>query len=365
MPDADWILTLNAGSSSLKFALYDMDGARLEARTIAGVEVTKLPSGTLIRALAPIRDGLGLAEAPRGVGHRVVHGLDRHAPCVLDPGSHAEIRRAAVFAPLHNPPALRLINVAEGLFPGVPQVACFDTAFHAANGPLDVTFPLPAAIRETGVRRYGFHGLSYASTVRRFASLTGRPLPRRLLIAHLGAGASMAAVAEGVGVATTMGFSPMDGLVMATRAGATDPGLIFHLMRQGMAADAVERMLNRESGLTGLAGTGDMRALLARDDAEARFAVEHYCRWACRHAGSLIAAMEGVDGMVFTGGVGENTAPVRAKIVEGLAWAGLGAENIWVIPADEEGEIADATLRLIGGAGDCGALSSTVERFER
>lgn len=349
MQDADWILALNAGSSSLKFALYGMDGARLEGRTIPGVEVTKLPSGTLIGALAPLRDALGLAEAPRAVGHRVVHGLSRRAPCRIDAAARAEIERAAVFAPLHNPPALRMIDVARGLFPTAEQVACFDTAFHAENGPLDTTLPLPAAIRETGVRRYGFHGLSYASAVRRFEALTGRPLPRRLLIAHLGAGASMAAVLNGAGVATTMGFSPMDGLVMATRAGATDPGVIFHLIRQGMAPEAVERMLNRESGLTGLAGTGDMRALLERDDAEARFAVAHYCRWACRHAGSLIAAMEGVDGMVFTGGVGENAAPVRDRIVAGLAWAGIDARTAWVIPADEEGEIADATLRLTAG----------------
>jgi acetate kinase len=325
-----------------------MDGARFGAGTVADVDVAAADAGTLVGPVTAARDRLGLPPAPVAVGHRVVHGLDLRAPAEIDGAVRATIERAAGFAPLHNPPALRMIDAAAALWPGARQVACFDTAFHADNSPEAATLPIPAALREKGLRRYGFHGLSYASVMRRFAVETGKQPPRRLLIAHLGAGASMAAVRDGTGVATTMGFSPMDGLVMATRAGAMDPGVIFHLIREGVAPAAVERMLNRESGLKALGGAAEMKALLARDDADAAFAVSHYVHWARRHAGAMIAAMEGADGMVFTGGIGENAAPVRDRIVAGLGWAGIGAENTWVVPADEEGEIVHAIRSLLG-----------------
>ncbi|MBF9043778.1 acetate kinase [Rhodobacterales bacterium HKCCE4037] len=331
-------MAVNAGSSSLKLAAFDASGAPLAGHALAETDAGRLSEAAFAEAVA----ALGQGSAPSGIGHRVVHGLHLNAPALLTPETRAVIEQAAAFAPLHNPPALHVMDLCATLFDGVPQLACFDTAFHATNPDVATTFPLPEAFREAGIRRYGFHGLSYASLVRRFADATGTPLPRRVLMAHLGAGASLAAVCDGVGVATTMGFSPMDGLPMASRAGAMDPGVIFHLLREGRSAEEVEQLLNRESGLKGLAGTGAMKELLARDDAEARFAVEHYIHWIIRHAGAMCAAMGGIDAMVFTGGVGENAAPIRDGVVAGLDWAGLRPEPSFVIPADEEGEIAAA-----------------------
>jgi len=333
-----WHLAVNAGSSSLKLAAFGLDGRAQASVRLAEMSVADLGRDALSEAIARLHQ----SGPPVATGHRVVHGLDRTAPARLDAATRAVIARAAGFAPLHNPPALRVIDLCADLFPGTAQVACFDTAFHAGNPRVATTLPIPASLRDAGLRRYGFHGLSYASVVRRFTGVTGQALPRRLLIAHLGAGASMAAVLDGRGHATTMGFSPMDGLPMATRAGAMDPGVIFHLMRQGHAPDAVERMLNRDSGLLALGGTPSMKDLLARDDDAARFAVAHYIHWATRHAGALCAAMGGIDAMVFTGGVGENAAPIRDGIATGLAWAGLDPACVHVIPADEEGEIAAA-----------------------
>jgi acetate kinase len=209
-----------------------------------------------------------------------------------------------------------------------------------------VTFAIPEILRAQGLRRYGFHGLSYAGLVRRFEAVTGKRLPRRLLAAHLGAGCSMAAILEGQGVATTMGFSPMDGLVMATRSGAMDPGVIFHLIRDGYPPSEVETLLNRASGLLALGGTIAVQDLLARDDSAARFALDHFAYWAIRHAGSMIAAMGGIDAIAFSGGIGENAGPLRDRITAGLGWAGVGSDNSFVIPADEEAEIARAAADI-------------------
>jgi acetate kinase len=344
-----WILTLNAGSSSLKLGAFGRDGAPLAAHQLSGVDVMALPEAKARAAVEALRAAAArpLAPAPLAVGHRIVHGMERHAPCVLDAAARADADRASGFAPLHNPPALRVADLAAALYPDALPVACFDTAFHAANPPLNATFALPPEIRAEGVRRYGFHGLSYASLVRRFESVTGAPLPRRLLALHLGAGASEAAIVDGIGVASTMGFSPLDGLVMATRPGALDPGVVLHLIRGGRSLEEGERLLNRESGLKGLAGTGDMRALLARGDEDARFAVDLYVDRAARQGAGLICAMGGLDGLAFTGGVGEHAAPVREAIVRRLEWAGAAPDRTWVIPADEEGEIAAAALRLL------------------
>ena len=327
-----WILTLNAGSSSLKFAAFTPD-------------CTKIASG---QAEANVKDALtqlDMPNPPQAIGHRVVHGGGCSAAAQITPEVRAEIEAAASMAPLHNPPALKVIDAIKTLFPNVPQYACFDTAFHADNPPEATTIPIPKALRDQGIRRYGFHGLSYASIVRRFPGITGTRLPHRLLAFHLGAGASLAAIVGGKGVATTMGFSPMDGLVMATRAGAMDSGVLLHLMRAGMQADDLDKMLNCESGLAGLSGgNADMKSLLTSDDPAAKFATEHYCYWVSRHAGSMIAAMQGVDGFVFTGGIGENAPQIREHILNSLGW--VGDLPHWVIPADEEGEIAHAARHL-------------------
>lgn len=333
-----WHLAVNAGSSSLKMAAFGADGTPLANATLPEIDAGALELGSFTEAV----DALRMPGPPAAIGHRVVHGLHLNAPAPLTAEVRAVIEAAAAFAPLHNPPALHVIDQSAEAFPEAAQLACFDTAFHGTNDALATSFALPKTLRTAGIRRYGFHGLSYASLVRRFEKHIGRPLPGRTLMAHLGAGASLAAVRDGVGVATTMGFSPLDGLPMATRSGGIDPSVIFHLLREGQTPEQVEHLLTRESGLTGLAGTGSMKVLMDRDDADARFAVDHYVHWVQRHAGAMCAAMGGIDAMVFTGGVGENAAPLRARIAEGLNWAGLSAADVHVIPADEEGEIAAA-----------------------
>ena len=328
-----WILTLNAGSSSLKFAAFSLAGE-------------KLISGQVTSSVNEALSLLNMPHRPQAIGHRVVHGGTRSAAAQITPEVRTEIEAAAALAPLHNPPALRVIDAVQTLYPDVPQYACFDTAFHANNPPEAITIPIPKHLRDQGIRRYGFHGLSYASLVRRFEQVTTTTLPHRVLAFHLGAGASLAAIVNGVGVATTMGFSPMDGLVMATRAGAMDTGVVLHLMREhGMSADDVNQMLNQKSGLSAMAGTGDMKEILNRDDPYARFAVSHYSYWISRHAGSMIAAMQGVNGFVFTGGIGENSVEIREQILNRLGWTGELPH--WVIPADEEGEIAHAVHQAI------------------
>lgn len=344
----DWILTLNAGSSSLKLAAYDLDGTPVGEGQLSELDVMTVPAGRLAEAVAAL--GIAdLAPAPVAVGHRVAHGVEFRAPGELTAEMRAALERACAFAPLHNPPALHVIDAAAELYPEARRIACFDTAFHAGQPAVETTFPIPERWRAAGLRRYGFHGLSYASMVRRLPAQLGAPLPRRLLACHLGAGSSMAAILDGASVATTMGFSPMEGLVMATRCGELDPGVIFHLLRNGEPVEALERALNRDSGLKGLAGSGSMKELLARDDDAARFAVDHYCHWALRHAGSLIACMGGVDAICFTGGIGEHAEPVRAQILDGLRWAGLDEAGCHVIVADEAGEIANATLAILRG----------------
>jgi acetate kinase len=249
----------------------------------------------------------------------------------------AEIRACIPLAPLHNPANLAAIDALAPL--GLPQYASFDTAFHATNPTLATTYALPLAERLKGLRRYGFHGLSYASLIRQLD-----PLPERLLAFHLGNGASLCAILHGQSVATTMGYSPLDGLTMGTRAGAIDPMAVLQLVRDH-GIQGADDLLTRQSGLKGLAGTNDMATLLGRDDAEARFAIDHFCYWAARHAGSAISAMGGLDAVVFTGGIGENAAPIRDRIMGHLAW--LGPKPIHVLPAREEQQIARDALALL------------------
>jgi len=333
MTNDPWILTLNAGSSSLKFAAFSLRGQ-------------KITSGQVADSINDALNLMNMPHPPHAIGHRVVHGGARNEAAQITPEVRAEIKAAAALAPLHNPPALKVIDAVQALYQNVPNIACFDTAFHASNPPEATTIPIPKPLRDQGIRRYGFHGLSYASLVRRFEQITTTTLPRRVLAFHLGAGASLAAMVDGVGVATTMGFSPMDGLVMATRSGAMDTGVVLHLMREhGMSADDVNQILNHESGLVAMAGTADMKAVLQSENPTAKFAISHYCYWISRHAGSMIAAMQGVDGFIFTGGIGENAAQIREQILNRLSWA--GDRPHWVIPADEEGEIAHAVRRAI------------------
>ena len=296
-----------------------------------------------------------------GAGHRIVHGGVRYVdPMRVDDRVLAGLEELRALAPLHLPFGLGALRRLYEAAPGMPQIACFDTAFHAHQPDPAVRLPLPASYFERGYRRYGFHGLNYEHVTTALPRLTGRPLPRRLLVAHLGSGASMAAIADGVSIATTMGYSTADGLVMGTRTGAIDPGVVLALMRDDdMSLEAMEDLLYRRSGLVGLSGlSSDMRVLLASPKPEAAAAVDYYCYWAARHAGSLITVLGGIDALVFTAGVGENAGEVRRRIAGHLGWLGVVLDEarnranaaeisppnspcpVWVVPANEELVIA-------------------------
>ncbi|HEX7298289.1 MAG TPA: acetate/propionate family kinase [Solirubrobacteraceae bacterium] len=303
------VLVVNAGSSSLKLRLLG-PGGELEGE----------------RDLAP-DDHAGLAaavaelERPDAIGHRVVHGGERFREAVMiDDGVVDALRELVELAPLHQPAALAGVAAVDRALPGVPAVACFDTAFHAGLPAAAATYALPREWRERfGLRRFGFHGLSHAYAARRAAA-------PRVVSCHLGAGASLAAVLDGRCVDTTMGFTPMEGLVMATRSGSVDPGLVLWLLRRGVAAPAVERGLDREGGLRGLAGDADMRAVLARDDQDAQLAVDVYVHRLRACIAAMAAAMDGLDALVFTGGVGEHAPAIRARVAAGLAFLGVALD---------------------------------------
>jgi acetate kinase len=300
----------------------------------------------------------------RAAAHRVVHGGSLTAPARLTPEVLAAIRAAIPLAPLHNPHNLAGIETLARLAPDLPQTASFDTAFHATNPDLATHYAVPAHIAARGIRRYGFHGISFAALTEALPRLSGAPLPARLLALHLGNGCSLCAIRDGQSVATTMGYSPLSGLTMGTRAGEIDGNAVLQLAEED-GIKATRHLLNHESGLRGLSGgPSDMRALIAADTAESRFAIDHFCYWATRHAGSLIAAMGGVDALAFTGGIGENAAPIRSRIVNGLAWLGArldedanaagaprlhapGSLPIWIVPAAEEARIAADALALL------------------
>ncbi len=270
-------------------------------------------------------------------------GADLTAPVRLTDAVVGQIAACIPLAPLHNPHNIAGIAALTARLPGLPQYASFGTAFHATNDAVATAYAIPAAARDAGIRRYGFHGLSYAGMVAGF----GAALPRRLLALHLGNGASLCAIEDGRSRATSMGYSPLEGLTMGTRSGTIDGAAVLRLAAEHGAAQTDE-MLNRESGLKGLAGTSDMRGLLAREatgDADAAFAVAHFCYWAARHAGSAIVAMGGVDAVAFTGGIGENSAPVRDRIMAHLAF--LGHLPVHVVQAEEEKQIARDAVALI------------------
>jgi acetate kinase len=350
------ILVVNAGSSSIKVALFSEALSREMAAEVAGiggdahldVEGTDTPVVAVDHGAA--LDHLLEALAARGVtpdglraaAHRIVHGgATLTAPARLSDAVLAQIEECNPLAPLHNPHNLAAIRALAARAPALPQFGSFDTAFHATCPDIATTYALPEAERAKGIRRYGFHGLSYAALVEWF----GADLPKRLLALHLGGGASLCAIRDGRSVASSMGYSPLDGLVMGTRPGEID-GMAVLRMAADHGLDGAAHLLNHDSGLRALGGTADMAALLASDDPHARFAVDHYCYWAARQAGSAIVAMGGLDAIAFTGGIGENAAPVRDAIARHLSF--LGEVPVHVVPCDEEGQIARDALRLLG-----------------
>ena len=360
------ILVVNAGSSSCKLRLLGPGDAVLETADLPAIEESDAA------VVAAAIDGWA---PPVAIGHRVVHGGTRFsAPVVLDRASIAAIEELAPLAPLHQPRSLAGISAVRAALPDLPHVAAFDTAFHATLPAAASTYAIPAAWRELGVRRYGFHGLSHAYASGRAAVLCGREGDDsfRVVTCHLGAGASLAAVRGGRSIDTTMGFTPLEGLVMATRSGSIDPGIVTWLVTQrGMAAVDVAEGLEHGSGLAGLAGTDDMRAVLARaaaGDDEALLALDVYVHRLRGSIAAMAASLGGLDALVFTGGVGERSAPVRALAAEGLGFLGVtldgaandavagtadaevgaGAVRTFVVPAREDVEIARQVREAIG-----------------
>lgn len=357
---AGLILALNAGSSSLKAALFEprQDGPRAVARSSIDN-----PAGAA-EAIAAALQWAGSAaggEKLAAAGHRVVHGGARfHAATPITPEVTDELDALTPLAPLHQPECVAAIRALARLQPDLPQVACFDTAFHWDQPAVAQRLGLPRALHDRGIRRYGFHGLSYQHAADRLRALDPGLAAGRVVAAHLGSGASLCAMSAGRSIDTTMGFSPLDGLLMSTRCGALDPGVVLYLLQhEKMAADDVQELLYRCSGLLGVSDlSGDMRELLASRDPRAAEAVELFVRRAAQLIAALAVALGGIDGVVFTGGIGEHSPDIRGRIAAELAWLGLeladhaggggerridGASSriaAWVIPADEEIVIA-------------------------
>jgi acetate kinase len=392
---ADAILTLNAGSSSIKFALFaaeqpvpatpvlvgqiDGIGARPHVkakdalgRSLDDVDLRLSGDGQHRQALGFLVKWLHDHEAGwriAGVGHRVVHGAqDYSRPIVLDAATVENLKRFIPLAPLHQPHNLAGIEAMTIALPNIKQVACFDTAFHRTQPELAQRFALPRSITAQGVRRYGFHGLSYEYIADILPNQLGNRAAGRVIVAHLGNGASMCAMKSLQSVATTMGFTAVEGLMMGTRTGSIDPGVLLYLMDyQGMDAKALTNLLYKESGLLGVSGISqDMRELLASDRPEAREAVELFCYRIVREIGSLSAALGGLDALVFTGGIGERAATVREQVCRGCDWLGVELDaaankhdatristvgsgvEVLVLPTNEEWMIARHTAEMIG-----------------
>lgn len=346
------VLVSNAGSSTLKFSLFEAENERLLAdglidwttkparlrlrradRDEVRAELTvERYADAIARVLSELQTG---APAPlrgpddlQGIGHRVVHGGDRYSAAVrITPDVKRTIGELAELAPLHNPPSLECIEAFEEAAPKVAQVAAFDTAFHATMLPAARTYPVPRTwTREWGIRRYGFHGLSHSYCAGRAAEMIGRK-DLRLIIAHLGNGASISAVRDGICVDTSMGFTPLEGLMMGTRSGSVDPGLLIYLLRhKGLDAERLDRALNQESGLLGVSGiSADMRQVLAAvpQNPDARLAIDIYVHRIRQTIGAMAATLGGVDGLVFTAGVGENSPDIRERVCEKLGFLGV------------------------------------------
>jgi acetate kinase len=391
---ADAIVVLNAGSSSIKFSLFLARDSDLELDVrgqIEGIytaphfiakgrdgtersekawgEGTKLGHDGALKHLVDFLKQELVDDRLVGVGHRVVHGaLDYREPVRLDAKVLATLEKFVPLAPLHQPHNLAPIRVLLAAMPELPQVACFDTAFHRTNPDIAQRFAIPAELHDAGVRRYGFHGLSYEYIASVLPQFDGKAAAGKAVVLHLGNGASMCAIENGKSVASTMGFTAVDGLPMGTRTGALDPGVILYLMDQrGMDARAIEKLIYSQSGLLGVSGiSSDMRTLLESDDPRATLAIDLYCYRIRREMGSLAGALGGLDAIVFTAGIGENSAAIRERVCRDAAWIGVeldatanakggprissGASRVsaWAIPTNEELMIARHARRVIG-----------------
>jgi acetate kinase len=401
--DRPVILVLNAGSSSLKFCVYriaDAETWRLEARgQIEGIgtaprltakdgEGAKLDDQRLeatVRDASSALDHLAAWLRARfqgtrvlGVGHRVVHGGAQHAaPVLVTPQVLKDLRELVPLAPLHQPYNLAAIDAVAERLPTVPQVACFDTSFHRGHQPVADLVPLPLEIRRSGVQRYGFHGLSYEYVASALPRVAPDIASGRVVVAHLGSGASLCALKNGRSVDSSFGFTALDGLCMGTRPGALDPGVVLHLFQQlGLSAKEVETVLYKKSGLIGISGiSNDMRDLLGSSEPGAQLAVEYFVYRAAKEIGALAAVLSGIDGLVFTAGIGENSAEIRERICRACGWLGVDLDSAanrqngprisavrsqvsaWVVPTNEELMIARHTGLLLGLSPGAGAVA--------
>lgn len=395
------VLSVNAGSSSLKFALYPLQGGavlpvamsgsiqglepggepRLEWRQGTASLRQALPpggGGPFERALAQLRALLASADhlpAIQAVAHRVVHGgRDFRESVVVAGDTLARLERLNSLAPLHQAHNLAGIRCFQAAFPALPQVACFDTAFHASIPEVDYAFALPQALAEEGVRRYGFHGLSYQFIMGALCQHTARA-QGRVLMAHLGNGASLCAALGGRSRASTMGFSALDGLMMGTRSGSLDAGVLLYLLEQGWDHDRIQKLLYQQSGLLGVSGiSADMRRLRADGSAAAQRAIAMFTHRVVRESGAMVACLDGLDAIAFSGGIGEHDAVLRAQVCERLAWLGLrvdagrnaratgdavcaihaegSAVEVWVVPTDEGCVAAREAARVLALDGE-------------
>ena len=370
------LLTLNAGSSSIKFALFDPAVSLHTPQQAGQVDGIGTRSGPAdhAQALRQVMERIGNTHIT-AVGHRIVHGgtqFDR--PRLIDDAVLQGIEGLTSLAPLHQPHNLAGVRAAQAAFPNVPQVACFDTAFHRTMPEVHQRFALPDELFQRGIRRYGFHGLSYESITQQLREQHPALAAGRVVIAHLGNGCSMTAVQAGRSVATTMSFSPLDGLTMGTRCGRLDAAVVLHLQQQeGLSAEEVSRLLHKGSGLLGLSGlSSDMRELegaAASGHAGAQRALDHFVEQVLRELAALAAALRGLDALVFTGGIGENAAAIRARLLDGARWLGLRLDaeanlqrppgristvdsnvQALVLRTGEEAVIAGHTARLTGVA---------------
>ena len=396
MTRMDPILVVNAGSSSVKFQLFAVEGStdlslqikgqvdgigtqpRLRARAPGGVDAIDRRfereqisdvASALQASAAWLRERYEIA--PIAVGHRVVHGGPKFdGPVIIDPDVLSQLDQYASLAPLHQPNNLAPIRSILSRFPNLPQVACFDTAFHRGHSALADHFALPEHFYAEGVRRYGFHGLSYEYIAQRLPEVAPQIAGGRVIVAHLGSGASMCALLKGRSIESTMGFTALDGLPMGTRPGQLDPGIVLFLIDQmGMSTAAVQNLFYHDCGLKGLSGvSNDVRELEASTDQRAAFALEYFVYHIGMHAGMLAAALGGVDGFVFTAGIGENSVSVRSRITEKLQWLGATLDPeanashgplisrrdsriaVYVVPTDEELMIASHTLTLLSNS---------------
>ncbi|MGH6762343.1 MAG: acetate/propionate family kinase [Phyllobacterium sp.] len=390
------IFVINAGSSSIKFKLYRISGDALKpmlSGKLDGIDTqprltVKDDHGSSLidksydtaeignshQAQMAINDWVSenIDIPVAAVGHRVVHGgLAYSAPVLIDDAVLQQLASFISLAPLHQLSNIDPIRAIRERRPDLPQVACFDTAFHRSHPEFADRFALPRNLYDEGVRRYGFHGLSYEYVAGALHDLAGDVAGGRLVVAHLGSGASLCAISGGRSVETTMSFTALDGVPMATRSGSLDPGVVLHLIEdKGLTAAEVGHILYHESGLMGLSGiSSDMRELLASKEPDAAFAVDFFCNRVAQSIASLAVSLRGIDAIVFTAGIGENQPPIRARIIEKLAWAGLvidakfnennalrinadaSSAAVFVVPTDEERMIARHTLRLLKQSG--------------